>query len=55
MCPGYVKVFTTLQGAPPEAVILEDLARVEMDLAAAAQGYRWPKGTGYSMELTISE
>ena len=33
LCLGYVKVFTTLQGAPPEAVILE--------------GYRLPRETGY--------
>jgi hypothetical protein len=38
-----------------EAVILEDLASIEMDLAALIEGYRRQKRTGHSMELNISE
>jgi FdhE protein len=55
VCLGYVKIFTTLQGSPPERVILGDLASVEMDVAAAEQGYRRPQGTGYSFNVAVSE
>ena len=55
VCLGYVKVFTTLQGAPPEAVILEGYRLPKGDLAAAEQGYRRPKGPGYSLNVTVSE
>ena len=54
-CLGYVKVFTTLQGTLPDAVMLEDLGSVEIDLAAAGEGYRRPKGPGYSVDVTVSE
>lgn len=56
MCLGYVKVFTTLQGSSPSAVIVEDLKSVELDLAAADQEYRRPKGIGYRItpSLTVS-
>jgi FdhE protein len=55
VCLGYVKVFTTLQGTRPDAVMLEDLGSVEIDLAAAGEGYRRPKGPGYSVDVTVSE
>ena len=55
VCLGYVKVFTTLQGTRPDAVMLQDLGSVEIDLAAADQGYRRPKGPGYSLNVTVSE
>jgi FdhE protein len=55
VCLGYVKVFTTLQGTRADAVMLEDLGSVEIDLAAADQGYRRPKGPGYSVDVTVSE
>jgi FdhE protein len=48
-CGGYVKTFTTLRGAAPLEVILEDLASVELDLAAAEQGYKRPAGAGYTI------
>lgn len=54
VCLGYVKVFTTLQGTRPDVVMLEDLGSVEIDLAAADQGYRRPKGPGYSVDITVS-
>jgi FdhE protein len=38
-CNGYVKTFTTLQGSAPVAVMLEDLASVDLDVAAVQQGY----------------
>ena len=37
-CLGYVKTFTTLQGSPPDRVILDDLASVDLDVAAVEQG-----------------
>jgi len=38
----------------PEGVILEDLGSVEMDLAAADQGYRRPKGMGYRIDPSLT-
>jgi FdhE protein len=54
-CLGYVKTFTTLQGSLPAKVILDDLASVELDVAAAEQGYRRPDGAGYSLNLMVTE
>ena len=54
-CLGYVKTFTTLQGSPPAKVILDDLASVELDVAAAEQGYKRPQGAGYFPNVTVAE
>jgi FdhE protein len=54
-CLGYVKTFTTLQGSPPAKVILDDLASVELDVAAAAQGYKRPQYAGYVLNVTAAE
>jgi FdhE protein len=54
-CLGYVKTFTRLQGCPPAAVMLEDLASVDLDVAALEQGYARPPGAGYSVEVTVSD
>lgn len=54
-CMGYVKTFTTLQGCPARHVMLEDLASVDLDLAALAQGYARPPDTGYPLDLTVTE
>jgi FdhE protein len=48
-CRGYLKVLTTLRGTAPESVAIEDLAGVELDLAAAARGYRRPDTRGYRL------
>jgi FdhE protein len=53
-CLGYVKAFTKLQGSPPARIMLEDLASVELDLAAAERGYKRPHGVGYSLNLTLA-
>ena len=53
-CLGYVKTFTTLQGSPPAKVILDDLASVELDVAAAGQGYKRPQGAGYSLNVMVT-
>lgn len=52
-CLGYLKVFTTLQGSPPAKILLDDLASVELDLAAVEQGYKRPQGAGYSLNTTV--
>jgi FdhE protein len=52
-CLGYVKTFTTLQGSPPAKVMVDDLARVDLDIAALEQGYRRPEGVGYSLDIVV--
>jgi FdhE protein len=42
-CRGYVKTLTTLQAGPAAEVALDDLASVDLDVAARAQGYRRPE------------
>jgi FdhE protein len=54
-CRGYLKTFTTLQGSPPDKIILDDLASVELDVAAVEQGYKRPQGAGYLLNITVSE
>ena len=53
-CLGYVKTFTRLQGCPPGAVMLEDLASVHLDVAAIEQGYTRPAGAGYPLDVTLT-
>jgi FdhE protein len=53
-CLGYVKSFTKLQGSQPIKVLLDDLASVQLDVAALEQGYKRPQGTGYSLSVTMS-
>jgi FdhE protein len=52
-CLGYIKTFTTLQGSSPSKIILDDLASVELDVAALEQGYKRPDGSGYALDVTI--
>lgn len=52
-CLGYVKSFTVLQGGPAIGVMLDDLASVDLDVAALAQGYKRPEGAGYYLDVTI--
>jgi FdhE protein len=54
-CRGYVKTFPTLRGCPPATVMLEDLASVDLDVAALDHGYRRPTGQGYSLDVTVIE
>ena len=54
-CRGYVKAFTRLQGTPPAGIILEDLASVEMDVAAVDAGYKRPRGSGYNLKVTVTQ
>jgi FdhE protein len=52
-CLGYVKAFTKLQGSPPAKIMVEDLATVDLDIAALDQGYRRPEGLGYSLDVLV--
>ena len=46
-CLGYVKGLIRLRLGAPEQALLDDLASVELDLAAARRGYQRPDGPGY--------
>jgi len=54
-CMGYIKTFTTLQGSPAGRVILDDLASVDLDMAALEQGYLRPPGAGYTIDVALLE
>jgi FdhE protein len=54
-CGGYVKAFTRLQGCPPGAVMVEDLASADLDIAAIEHGYARPLGTGYRLGIVFTE
>lgn len=54
-CLGYVKTLTKLQGSSPAEIMLDDLASVELDVAAAEQGYKRPQGLGYLLNATLIE
>lgn len=54
-CLGYVKTFTRLQGCSPGAVMLEDLASVDLDVAAVEHGFARPAGPGYVLGITVTE
>lgn len=54
-CLGYVKTFTRLQGCPPGAVMLEDLASVDLDVAALEHGFAKPSGPGYALGITVTD
>ena len=52
-CLGYVKTFTILQASPAARVILDDLASVDLDIAALEHGYKRPQGLGYSFDVML--
>jgi FdhE protein len=52
-CLGYVKTFTVLQASPAAKIILDDLASVDLDIAALEQGYKRPQGAGYRFDVTV--
>ena len=53
-CTGFVKSLTVLQGYAPGAVMLQDLATVDLDVAAIEQGYVRPAGAGYPLDATVT-
>ena len=52
-CLGYVKTFTTLQASPAAKIILDDLASVDLDIAALEHGYKRPQDAGYCFDVTV--
>ena len=46
-CRGYLKTVLVLQGNAPEEILIEDLATVELDVAALEAGYVRPANPGY--------
>ncbi len=54
-CGGYLKTIARLTPAAASEVLLEDLATVDLDVAALAQGYRRPEGLGHPVRLTLVE
>jgi len=54
-CLGYLKTFTRLQGCPPGAVMLEDLASVDLDIVALTNGFTRAAGAGRRLDVTVSD
>jgi FdhE protein len=54
-CLGYVKTFTRLQGCSPGAVMLEDLASVDLDVAAIEHGFARSQGPGFALGVTVTD
>jgi FdhE protein len=54
-CRGYLKTFNRLQGCPAETVVLEDLASVDLDVAALERGYARPPGAGYALNVGVMD
>jgi FdhE protein len=54
-CLGYVKTFARLQGCPPGTVMLDDLASVDLDIAAFENGFSRPSGSGYALGITATD
>jgi FdhE protein len=48
-CRGYLKTFTKLQGSAANKIILDDLASVDLDIAALERGFKRPPGPGYAL------
>jgi FdhE protein len=54
-CLGYVKTYTRLQGCAPGAAMLEDLAGVDLDVAACEYGFARPSTPGYNLGVTVTD
>ena len=54
-CLGYVKTFPRLKGCSPIAVMLEDLASVDLDVAAIEHGFARPLGPGFALGVTVTD
>ena len=52
-CKGYLKVGNAFDPPPAELVPLDDLASVQLDVAAIERGYQRPAGTGFVLELAV--
>ena len=54
-CRGYLKTLATLEAGPASEVILDDLASVELDVAALDQGFARPPGPGCALDVRVEE
>jgi FdhE protein len=54
-CKTYLKVGNALEPPPAEVLALDDVVSLHLDLAAAERGYHRPSGTGYRIELAVSD
>jgi FdhE protein len=54
-CRGYVKTLASLGALAPELLPLEDLASVELDLAALDRGYRRPEAAPGAPGVRVAE
>jgi FdhE protein len=54
-CLGYVKTFTRLQGCSPSAVMIEDLASADLDVAAVEHGFARSSSPVYALGVTVNE
>jgi FdhE protein len=52
-CKGYVKTLTTLQASPSDALALDDLATIDLDIAALEHGYTRPQRPGYAVGMRV--
>lgn len=53
-CGGYLKSLTVLQASDPRHVLLDDLASVDLDIAAIEQGFHRPEGPGFRIDPSIT-
>jgi FdhE protein len=52
-CRGYLKTFTKLQGSVATKIMLDDLASVDLDIAALEQGFKRPSVPGYPLNIRV--
>jgi FdhE protein len=52
-CRGYLKTFNKLQGSAPTKIMLDDLASVDLDIAALEHGFKRPAGPGYVLNSKV--
>jgi FdhE protein len=52
-CHGYLKMLTTLIAIPSAELGFEDLASIDLDLAAIARGYRRPSTSGVRLDARV--
>jgi FdhE protein len=55
VCTGYLKVLTRLGATPGAEVLVEDLASVDLDVAALAGGFLRPDGPGHPLGASVAE
>jgi FdhE protein len=53
-CQGYLKTVTSFGPIPPTELALQDLATLELDLAAVERGYGRLAAPGFALQVTIA-